>query len=161
EKVWPMLKHSADPTMRSYLIHRLGPLSADPSEIIERLWSETDLGIRRALILSLCEFTPVQLPPSERSKLIDKLFAIYAKDSDAGVHAAAEWLLRKWGEGERIKGVTDGLRTRDAQLREQHRARADGPRWYVNDEGQTMVVLPGPVEFLMGSPKAESRWDAG
>src|SRR5262249_18046689 len=28
-KVWPLLQHSPDPTLRSYLIHRLGPLGAD------------------------------------------------------------------------------------------------------------------------------------
>ena len=28
-KVWPLLKHSPDPRVRSYLIHRLGPLGAD------------------------------------------------------------------------------------------------------------------------------------
>jgi eukaryotic-like serine/threonine-protein kinase len=28
-------------------------------------------------------------------------------------------------------------------------------QWYVNTEGQTFVVIPGPVEFLMGSPKTE------
>ena len=26
------------------------------------------------------------------------------------------------------------------------------PQWYVTSQGQTMVVVPGPVEFRMGSP---------
>ena len=30
EKVWPLLKHSPDPRVRSYLIHRLSPLGARP-----------------------------------------------------------------------------------------------------------------------------------
>jgi hypothetical protein len=30
-----------------------------------------------------------------------------------------------------------------------------GRRWYVNGQGQTMVVIPGPVEFRMGSPLCE------
>ena len=30
------------------------------------------------------------------------------------------------------------------------------PQWYVNGQGQTMVVIPGPVEFLMGSPPTEA-----
>ena len=30
EKVWPLLKHSPDPTLRSYLIERLGPGGVDP-----------------------------------------------------------------------------------------------------------------------------------
>ena len=34
------------------------------------------------------------------------------------------------------------------------------PQWYVNSQGHTMVVIPGPVEFLMGSPASESgRFD--
>ena len=30
EKVWPLLKHSPDPRVRSYLIHRLGPWGPTP-----------------------------------------------------------------------------------------------------------------------------------
>jgi formylglycine-generating enzyme required for sulfatase activity len=30
------------------------------------------------------------------------------------------------------------------------------PQWYVNSQGMTMVVIPGPVEFLMGSPASEA-----
>src|SRR5262249_22557499 len=30
------------------------------------------------------------------------------------------------------------------------------PRWYVNGQGQTFVVIPGPVEFTMGSPLSEA-----
>src|SRR5262249_36181670 len=29
------------------------------------------------------------------------------------------------------------------------------PQWYVNSQGQTMVVIPGPVDFVMGSPDTE------
>jgi formylglycine-generating enzyme required for sulfatase activity len=29
--------------------------------------------------------------------------------------------------------------------------------WYVNSQGQTMVVIPGPVTFLMGAPPTEER----
>src|SRR5262249_22927922 len=35
------------------------------------------------------------------------------------------------------------------------------PQWYVNSRGQTMVVIPGPVEFLMGSPPAEEGRQPG
>src|SRR5262249_50701380 len=31
------------------------------------------------------------------------------------------------------------------------------PQWYVTEQGQTMVVIPGPVEFMMGSPLTEAR----
>ena len=29
------------------------------------------------------------------------------------------------------------------------------PQWYVKTQGQTLVVIPGPVEFVMGSPITE------
>src|SRR5262245_58958065 len=31
------------------------------------------------------------------------------------------------------------------------------PQWYVNGQGQTIVVIPGPVEFVMGSPLTEGE----
>ena len=38
-KVWPLLKHSPDPRLRSYLIHRLGPLGADADCDPRRNWT--------------------------------------------------------------------------------------------------------------------------
>src|SRR5262249_31700068 len=35
------------------------------------------------------------------------------------------------------------------------------PQWYVNTQGQTFVVIPGPVEFRMGSPRSEKDHDDG
>ena len=60
-KVWPLLKHSPDPRVRSYLIHRLSPLGADARAIVKRLDEEPDLTIRRALLLSLGEFGEKEL----------------------------------------------------------------------------------------------------
>src|SRR5207302_1271829 len=34
-------------------------------------------------------------------------------------------------------------------------------RWYVNGQGQTMVVVPGPVTFRMGSPVEEAGREDG
>jgi hypothetical protein len=49
EKVWPLLKHGPDPRVRSYLIHRLGPLRGDAGVIIRRFAEEPNITIRRAL----------------------------------------------------------------------------------------------------------------
>src|SRR5205085_1075581 len=53
EAVWPLLKHPAhpqaqaygfsDPRARSYLVHRLSPLGADPGAIIKRLDEEKEV----------------------------------------------------------------------------------------------------------------------
>jgi formylglycine-generating enzyme required for sulfatase activity len=39
------------------------------------------------------------------------------------------------------------------------KGKENSPQWYVNGQGQTMVVIPGPVEFVMGSPPAEADRD--
>src|SRR5271165_6917881 len=33
KNVWPILEHRLDPRTRSYLIHRFGPLDADPHQV--------------------------------------------------------------------------------------------------------------------------------
>jgi formylglycine-generating enzyme required for sulfatase activity/protein-S-isoprenylcysteine O-methyltransferase Ste14 len=166
EKVWPLLKRTPadDPRVRSYLIHRLGPLGADVGAILKRLDEEQDTTIRRALLLSLGQFSDEQLPADARSSRLQKLKAIYHNEADPGLHAAAEWLLRRWQQEEWLKRENE----RWAKQKEERDDRLAGIRqllardkektplqWYVNGQGQTMVVIPGPVEFVMGSPLTE------
>src|SRR5262249_52553128 len=136
-KVWSMLKHSPDPTVRTYLIHRLGPLGADARDIITHLDGEKDMPIRRALILSLGEFKETQLRSLERQALIDEQLTIY-KEPDAGLHAAAEWLLKAWRQDHKIKTLAQTLRMKEAQIHKHHEKDVAGDcRWHINGEGQT------------------------
>jgi eukaryotic-like serine/threonine-protein kinase len=166
ETVWPLLKRTSpdDPRMRSYLIHRLSSLGADAGAIIKRLDEEPDVMIRGGLFLSLGEFGDEQLPVDARSSRLQKLQAIYQNDADPGLHAAAEWLLRRRQQEDWLKRVNENW----AKQKEERDKRLAGIRellgrdkekillqWYVNGQGQTMVVIPGPVEFVMGSPLTE------
>src|SRR5262249_24349014 len=45
--LWPVLKHSADPTARSYLVQRLQPLGVEAGLLAERLLAEPDASARR------------------------------------------------------------------------------------------------------------------
>lgn len=161
EKVWPLLKHSPDPRVRSYLIHRLSPLGADAKAVVRRLDEEPDITIRRALILSLGEFSEKDLSEGRRKPVMAKLQDIYRQAADPGLHAAAEWLLRQWKQEAWLKKVNDewaiGKEQREKREMEVKKGLAPGstPQWYVNGQAQTMVVIPGPVEFLMGSPLTE------
>ena len=150
--------------MRSYLIHRFGPLGADAGAIVKRLDKEPDLTIRRALILSLGEFGEKEFTPDARNALLPKLQEMYRTASDPGLHAACEWLLRRWKQEAWLTQVNEEW----AKDKEQREKRLEGigkvlakdkektpPQWYVNTQGQTMVVIPGPVEFMMGSPLTE------
>ncbi len=167
EKVWPLLKHSPDPRLRSYLIHRLGPLGADATAIVNRLDQEPDITIRRALLLGLGEYGDKGLTLADRGALLPKLQDIYRTEADPGLHAAAEWVLRTWKEegwlkqeNEKWAKDVEGREKKIAGIKKQLASRAAlvpgvPPQWYVNGQGQTMVVIPGPVEFMMGSPSTE------
>jgi formylglycine-generating enzyme required for sulfatase activity len=170
EKVWPLLRRSPpdDPRVRSYLIHRLGPLGANAGAIIKRLHEEPDITIRRALLLSLGEFGDEQLPADARDSLLPMLQAIYGNEHDPGLHAAVEWLLRQWNKGDWLKQVNEewaknekerGRRIEAIRQLVKKEKEKTPPQWYVTSQGQAMVVIPGPVEFLMGSPPTEEGRD--
>jgi serine/threonine protein kinase/formylglycine-generating enzyme required for sulfatase activity len=143
EKVWPLLKHSEDPTVRSYLIERLGPGGADPRDLESRLRPETEVSVRRSLILALGSFGVDRLPPTERDRLAPGLLRMYEGDPDPGVHAAAEWVLRRWGRTREIQEVDD---------REKAARAVAGRGWYVNREGQTYVIVSEPDRFRVQLP---------
>jgi formylglycine-generating enzyme required for sulfatase activity len=146
ELVWPLWRHSSDPRVRTYLIHRLSPLGTDPRTLLRRLEEERDDSARRALLLCLGEFGEDRLPLPERQPVAAALLRTYRDDPDPGLHGAADWLLRRWGHAAELARIDQELAS--------PQARGDR-RWYVNGQGQTLVVIPGPVEFAMGSPGSE------
>jgi len=152
DRVWPLLKHSPDPRVRSYLIHWVSPLGGDSHTIIKRLEEEFDVTVRRALILMLGQFTDARLSSAQRQPLIEKLLVVYENEPDAGLHGAVEWLLRKWGQTKRLEAVVEEVKSDEKQL--QARKSNDKRQWYVNTQKQTFVMVDA-VEFLMGSPESE------
>jgi formylglycine-generating enzyme required for sulfatase activity len=162
-KVWPLLKHSPDPRVRSYLIHALSPLGADAKAIVKQLERDSDPAIRGALLLSLGQFGE-KVTPDKRRALLPKLQDVYKTAADPGLHAASEWLLRQWKEDAWLKETNQAWagdkeqqskRLEDAMQELKKETKSPERRWYVNGQGQTLVVIPGPVEFWMGSLPAE------
>ena len=96
EANWPLLSHSRDPGLRSFLIHDLASGGVDPQILISRFAIEPDVSVRRAIVLVLGDFTNEQFPG--RQGFIERLHELYCDDFDPGLHAAIEWLLRKWGQ---------------------------------------------------------------
>jgi formylglycine-generating enzyme required for sulfatase activity/tetratricopeptide (TPR) repeat protein len=146
--VWLLLQQHPDPRLRTWLIHRLGPLGVDAELLAKRLLEEPDASIRQALILSLGQYTPDRSlgPPAGLAFLSATLLELYRDDPDPGIHGATGWLLRRWGYGGEVRQIDRDLAT----------GKIEGDRrWFVNKQGQTLVVIPGPVEFLMGSPAGE------
>ncbi len=179
--VWPLLRHSADPRLRSLIVNWLRPLGADPKTIVAALDRPDSLprpaereeggrrpgegpsshpsrdqtmdailfhpgtSTRRALILVLGTFGTEGLSPGQREPLITRLLDLYEHDPDAGIHGASAWTLRQWKQHEKLEAIDARLRGKDRGDR----------RWYVNGQGQTLVLVEGPVEFRMGSPLSE------
>jgi formylglycine-generating enzyme required for sulfatase activity len=171
--VWPLLKQRADPRVRSYLIHRFAPLGAEAQALVTRLVDEPDVTIRRALILSLGpeEFGAAAWTPEAKQRLVDQLQELYRTAADPGLHAATEWLLRQWQHDDWLrqtnaawaKGKVAGGAWRvegKGKLHPPPSTLHPPPGWYVNTQGQTMVIIPGPVEFVMGSPSTEEGRDS-
>ena len=151
-KVWPILQHRPDPRTRSYLIHRIGPLGADPEQILTRLETQDEVSVRRAVILTLGEFTEEQLAPARRAKSIPRLLDLYVNDPDPGIHGAIAWTLRRWGRPTEI-GEIDSRFANGSPV--------GCRRWFVNRQGSTLVVIPPPGEFIMGSPPTELGREGG
>ena len=107
-------------------------------------------------LLSLGEFEESQFSDRQRNGLIETLLRVYRSDADAGLHAAAEWLLRQWKQDLQIVIIDIELQ----QTEEQLQAAQDKTRhWYINGQGQTFVIF-NAGEFQMGSPESEVRRNA-
>ena len=145
DSVWSLLTKRADPTVRSHLVHALGPLRADASLLLQRLQNETDVSARRSLILSLGEFSSDQLTPQQRQDTIALLLRWYESDPDPGVHSAVDWLLRHGRRGSSARPLdwqaAGALKKLERRLAgEPH----PGRNWYINHTGDTMAIVRGP-----------------
>jgi formylglycine-generating enzyme required for sulfatase activity len=152
DRIWPLLQDSPDPrlhSLRSYLIHRFARVGVKPEVLLlHQDAAQRDDSARRALLLSLGEFDPNQLPPGVRQPLIQRLRQAYREDPDPGMHSALDWLLRsRWGHGEQLRKIDQNLATGRPQ---------GSRRWYVTArQGHTLAVIHSPAGFTMGSPERE------
>jgi formylglycine-generating enzyme required for sulfatase activity len=143
---WPVLRHTSDPSARTNLVHFLRGRGAEPGGLIARLANEPDASVRRALLLSLGQYPEEEVPQKEIEAVVPCLVDWYRNDPDPGLHAAAGWLLRRWHREAPLSEIDRQLAT----------GKPEGRRnWYVTRQGHTMVLIPGPAAFDMGSPATE------
>jgi serine/threonine protein kinase/formylglycine-generating enzyme required for sulfatase activity len=142
--VWPQLVHSSDPTLRSLLIERMAVSAVPPKELLARLSQETNDSIRRALILALGNYPREHIPEPDRDRFARFMLKLFEDDPDGGIHSAAEWTLRQWRHDDLLAPTGQRLATNRPEGRR---------RWFINSEGQTFVVIQGPVTFPFGPTK--------
>jgi len=146
KKVWPLLKHSPDLSLRSFLIEALGSAGPDAAALVARIEREPEISTRRAILLSLGSYGLDRLSLAERDNWLPMLSRLYHDDPDPGIHGAAEWLLRSWGQDAKLRAIDKELMT----------GKPEGKRnWYINGQGQTMVVVAKPGEVLLGGKKPD------
>jgi hypothetical protein len=153
ERVWPLLEHSPDPRVRSFLVHKFEPLATEPGLLLGRLEGEREASRRRALLLGLGAYPVGRLDAALREKWLGRLRQWYRDEPDAGLHGAVEWLLRRWGEGAAVARIEQELARKESQ---RPLAEVAPKRWYVNGQGQTLVLVPRPEVLWMGSPGQEA-----
>ena len=148
EPVCRLFQHSADPSVRTELIHNLREFGVKADWVIQRLQKESDQSARRGMILCLGEFDKEEIP--KREALTAELLKWYRSDPDAGMHSAIGWLLRKWQEQKKeLDDIDEQLKSKEIP---------EGRNWHVNTQKQTFALVPGPITFTMGSPQVEPLW---
>jgi serine/threonine protein kinase/formylglycine-generating enzyme required for sulfatase activity len=151
EAVWPLLKHSPNPSLRSFIIDRLARLGADYKTLAERLVEEAEPSTRQALILALGDFDVGKFSTEQRQKLVETLSGLYRHDPDSGVHSAVAWTLRQYQSDQTVTRLDTELQKASTKGGGMDR------HWFINSEGQTFIVVDGPVEFLMGETNTATK----
>ena len=172
EEVWPLLRHSTDPGLRSFIINWLSPwapipgrsppsstdwilrLSAVHHPRSERWTPSSSIPRFRSAAPSSWPWEPTALTLSRpESASLDRQTTRTLHQRPRRRHSrSGRVALRQWNEDDKLKAADAELILR--------KERGDR-RWLVNSQGQTFALIEGPVEFRMGSPATEPDRYAG
>ncbi len=155
--MWEALASSRDNSQRTMLIHRLGKLGVR-RDILEKHWvkavKHTDRSRVAGLVLALGEYSiDLNRDTWIRDDLLPQLATLFQHDTDPGLHAAIEWLFVRWGVVDKVTSIKRMLCDSYGSLTGEERLRFLEKRkgWFVDSFGQTMVIIEGPREALVGS----------
>ena len=140
-ELWRLLRLSADPRLRAILIDSLAEYDCPVALLLDRLQSEPEVDVRIALLLSLTSFDVKTIAPDRLKSALQMLKSSFVADPDPGIHSATDLLLRRWGADNLLAELNQEITGKQAV----------GQRWLLDGQGHTLAVVPGPVEFLMGS----------
>ncbi len=112
EKVLPVFEMIDDPEALTQFIFRCRPRGVAVDALLDCLERVSvapkdryPTNARYALLLALGEFSIEEIPDSRREALLEQLAGWYRRDPSSGVHSAAGWLLRQWGQAEVVRQV--------------------------------------------------------
>ncbi len=151
ESLWPLLESRPDSRLRSFLIDRLSGLGVEPQVLVQRLLGEPDESRRFAIIAALAQYRPEQLPIDQSERLKRFILRWGTSHPSAAIHSVCDYFAQRWAWDDVRIEIENTERPGDDPF--------DGPKWFNNGQGQTMVVIDGPIEFQMGSPGHETFRD--
>lgn len=101
--LWSILKRAEDETARSVLVHNMNAMRVPADTLISKLREEADPGIISALLLALGSYESPTLRTSPA--VLRDISTQFSTNPDSGVHSAAEWLLRVWGNSHLVEDL--------------------------------------------------------
>lgn len=120
QPVYQFLTVDRDPEALSQFIYRIRGREVSPSllvrsfEELRKRTVPTDPQERNqhylrlyGMLLGLGEFSVDQLPATEREGMLKELIAIYGEHPSRTLHSALGWLLRRWGQEERVRTIDE------------------------------------------------------
>jgi len=138
---WRLMSQSDDPEVTAFLELRLSSLTLHLDVLADKLNRTTSIPLKSAVIRTLGgveKATTDAMPQSLREQCLSLFETAFRTNPDSGIHSAAEWALRCWDQEARLP-------------RQSH----DGRSWFINGQGQTMVVFDNPSKLRIGSPPDE------
>lgn len=147
--VWRALAMSDEPQLRTNLIHAFAA-AAVPPQLLAGALSDDNPTIRQAVYMAWGDYDADAWGTVEFESILARVVDDFVNDPDPGVHSAADWLLRRWRQNDRLAVARDslpGLAARGAR------------NWFTNSQGMTFAVVSGPVETRIGSHHGDWGFD--
>ena len=148
DAVWPLLKLTPNPSLRSFIIDRLPKLGADFGTLASHLARENDASIRQAVVMAFGDFDIGKLSHQQQHHLVEQLLMLYHTDPDPGVHSAVAWTMRQSQYENAIQRL---------DIKQQKALSQTECNWFVNSQGETFVLVSGPVEPQIGQDSKTTK----
>lgn len=142
--VLPDVEPQTNPTFSASLLQVAAHAGLSPHHVAQWWIDETIVSRRRFLTLLLGCLSPEEFSAESWTPLIQRLLAEENRESDPGLHSAYTWLLGHW---------------RVSLPEKPPRPFSCDRRWYETKAGEKFIIVQGPVEFLMGSPRDEYHFN--